>query len=326
MNGKFTRQTLITRLAALALISLCLFQTHIRAQQPEDSASGQNDDGIVLFSSSPIGIARGQALRVSLGFAQAREASFEIRALARLFDAEGNLIGESPALAIPPTGFLTIDFNGDALPQSGAVGQHEISGAIVRINVVPAGSSGSGQGQGKIILPDMLTIKHMSLELFDNLTGETQVHINPHTISGQTYEDVPPTDTFHVGLVAGQSLRVNVAGPSEGDLPFLTQAILLDAQGNQIAQSEEVAIAAGAFASFVFNRNDLALAGEAGTRRLQVAAGYRLRVEGCDSPCSGRESVSASLELVDESTGRTTIMISQKPKEIVVVGSTPPRQ
>jgi hypothetical protein len=172
------------------------------------------------------------------------------------------------------------------------------------------------------------------LELFDSQTGETQVHIdtvqfidsdeNPNAQSNAS-----PIIPFHVGLVPGQALRINIVGSEEADLPgqsrraVVARAVLFDAQGNQIAQSEECAIAPGKIASFVFNRGDLALAGEPGTGRLQGIASYLLTVDGVDGTAQG---VSASLELIDGGTGRTTILVSQKPKEIVVVSSKLPRQ
>lgn len=127
-----------------------------------------------------------------------------------------------------------------------------------------------------------------------------------------------------VGLARGQTLRVNVSNENEpgarsGSEPVFALATLYDARGNTLAQSAEVAMRAGEFRALDFDRDDLHLTGEPGTGRVQVRAtalwGVRTR------HYFGPDDIPASLEIVDNGTGRTAAAISSKPKEIVVVGS-----
>ena len=92
--------------------------------------------------------------------------------------------------------------------------------------------------------------------------------------------------------------------------------VLNDAGGNAIAQSSELAISPGEFRSYDFSRGDLPLMGEPGTGRVQIAANIFLKFDPEDLG-----SVSATLELVDNSTGRTTalmVLAVQKIKEVNV--------
>lgn len=116
------------------------------------------------------------------------------------------------------------------------------------------------------------------------------------------------------GLAHGQTLRFSVLNPHEPErterrsAPVRARVRLYDAQGNIIAQSEEVIIPPGQFRSFDFNRSEMPLAGEPGTGRLQVRAEIEI-----SSPtfvqADGRAVFPASLELVDNSTGRTALAL-----------------
>jgi hypothetical protein len=103
-----------------------------------------------------------------------------------------------------------------------------------------------------------------------------------------------------LGLARGEMLRFtafNPGSPDEGGEPIRMQMKLYDAHGSVIAESAEVVIPPGEFRFVDFNRDDLPLAGEPGTGRLQVRTvplwGFRSR---------NRISVSTSLEVVGSST------------------------
>jgi hypothetical protein len=134
---------------------------------------------------------------------------------------------------------------------------------------------------------------------------------------------------FHTipwGMVHGQTARLTIFNPNEPldteqtrQITFV-EVILMDARGAVIAQSDEIAIPPGAFRSVDFKRDNLPLAGERAQMRAQVR--YRSfylvdRTRAIGFP-------SASIELIDDDTGHSTLLISQKPKEIVVVGSKSP--
>jgi hypothetical protein len=130
--------------------------------------------------------------------------------------------------------------------------------------------------------------------------------------------------TISWGMVRGQTARFTVFNPNvpselERRMIFV-QVTLLDARGAVIAQSDEIAIPPGAFRSVDFKRADLPVAGERAQTRAQIR--YRSfylvdRTRAIGFP-------STSIELIDDDTGHTTLLISQKPKEIVVVGSNSP--
>jgi hypothetical protein len=80
----------------------------------------------------------------------------------------------------------------------------------------------------------------------------------------------------------------------------------------------------GEFHSFDFKRAELPLAGALGADRAQVRVEIRRRFfPGITSRISQGEldGAPAAVEIFKDGTGKTTILISQKPKEIVVVGS-----
>ena len=130
--------------------------------------------------------------------------------------------------------------------------------------------------------------------------------------------------TISWGMVRGQTARFTVFNPNEPSererRMIFVQVTLLDARGAVIAQSDEIAIPPGAFRSVDFKRADLPVAGERAQTRAQIR--YRSfyivdRTRAIGFP-------STSIELIDDDTGLSTLLISQKPKEIVVVGSNSP--
>src|SRR5262245_15959359 len=129
--------------------------------------------------------------------------------------------------------------------------------------------------------------------------------------------------TLSWGMVRGQTARFTVFNPDEPlereRLEVFVQVTLLDARGVAIAQSNEIAIPPGAFRSVNFKRDDLPVAGDL-AGRVQTRAQVRYR----SFYLVDRTQLTVwptSIELIDDVTGRTTPLISQKPKEIVVVGS-----
>jgi hypothetical protein len=101
----------------------------------------------------------------------------------------------------------------------------------------------------------------------------------------------------------GQTLRVNVASTSSPRQyrTLRPRVMLNDANGNLLASSGELVILPGQFRSYDFPRS--ALPGEDPTGRVQVSATIFLNDD--DMMIGRSDSVSVSLELVAESTGRT---------------------
>jgi hypothetical protein len=130
--------------------------------------------------------------------------------------------------------------------------------------------------------------------------------------------------TISWGMARGQRSRFTVFNPNEPSererREVFVKVTLLDARGAAIAQSDEIAIPPGAFRTVDFKRDDLPVSGERAQTRAQIR--YRSfylvdRTRAIGLPTT-------SIELMDDDTGQTALLISQKPKEIVVVGSKSP--
>jgi hypothetical protein len=132
--------------------------------------------------------------------------------------------------------------------------------------------------------------------------------------------------TISWGMVRGQTARFTMFNPNEPVKTELTRQVsfvevmLLDARGSVIAKSDEIAIPPGAFRSVDFKRDDLPVAGD----RIQTRAQVRYRSFYLVDRTRAIGFPPTSIELIDDDTGHTTLLISQKPKEIVVVGSNSP--
>jgi len=128
-----------------------------------------------------------------------------------------------------------------------------------------------------------------------------------------------PLHLGHIGFVSGQTMRVSaahVSTDSRQDQPPPVVRVgvwLFDAQGRVIAQSVEVQIPRNEFRSFDFDRAALNLPGEQGTGRLQVGARLVMHVAEpyhlTDDP-NAMSFLVPSLELIENSTGRTTATVN----------------
>ena len=118
---------------------------------------------------------------------------------------------------------------------------------------------------------------------------------------------------FHTtswGMARGQTGRFSVFNPNEPSererrRMVLIQVELFDASGAVIARSDEIAIPPGEFRSVDFDRDALPVAGEPGTGRVQARAQVRYRSFYLLDRIKATGFV-PSIELIDNSTGRTT--------------------
>ena len=133
-----------------------------------------------------------------------------------------------------------------------------------------------------------------------------------------------PSVVFHSiswGLVRGQTVRFSVSNPvapsqREPLRSILVQVRLFDASGAVLATGDEISIPPGEFRSVDFSRDDLPVTTNPGGR-VQTRALVRYRT----FSIVDRTQLIPSIELIDDLTGRTRVLASSKPKEIVVVGS-----
>ena len=110
-----------------------------------------------------------------------------------------------------------------------------------------------------------------------------------------------------LGIAPGQMLRFSVvnANPDQGSAPVRAQVLLYDAQGNVLARSEDGELPPGQFRTFDFNRDDLSAPGDPGSGRLQVHSVIQVSLQ--DGTVRAAEGFPASIELVDDSTGKTVL-------------------
>lgn len=166
MQINFTRNDVITRLAALALFGCCFLQLPARNTQagttitaPPVTASAA--EVVILTSSVLAGLARGQTMRFTL-FNPSGSPSVALRAQAKLFDAQSRVIAESAEMIIPPGEFRSFDFNRDDIGLAGedGTGRLQVRGTTTLFQSRDINDAGRDQ------IP-------MSLELVDNSTGAT---------------------------------------------------------------------------------------------------------------------------------------------------------
>jgi hypothetical protein len=321
MRVNLIRQNSIVRLAALAMFALCFVQLQICAQETErnTSATARPDDEVVILTSSipSWGMSRGEKSRITVFNKNESKKSELTRQVSfiqtMLLDARGAVIAQSEEIAIPPGGFRYFDFHRDSIPLAGDPGTG-------RLQV-------SGQIRHKffsIVDRSKLTIFPATVELVKE-TGQTTVHFEPTFSGGVTVAsgdiDGSLSTDFLVGITPGQTLLItglNTIDPeSRRRVETVELSVIVYARdGNVIAESDVVEVPPGQFRTLRFNYEDLQAPAEPVTGRSQFLTTALWGVSR-----SRQFFGDASLEIVDRSTGRSTLLRWSKPKEIVVVGS-----
>jgi hypothetical protein len=306
MRGSLSRHISTIRLAALALLALCLIQPQVRAQEEVSR----------VFHTISWGMVRGQTARFTVfnpNEPSERERR-EVFVQVTMLDARGAAIAQSNEISIPPGAFRSVDFKRDDLPLSGGRAQTR---AQVRYRTF------------SIVDRTQLTVFPTSIELIDDVTGHTTLLISqkpkeivvvgsnsPVIAPAQTQTELPVivySGRTLMGLAYGQTLRANAFYPGASADPqrqsVRARARLYDANGALLAQSAEATIGPGEFHSFDFNRANIPVWGEPAGRRLQMLVSLEATAT---DPYSFTQDPKAtgllatSLELIDNTTGRTT--------------------
>jgi hypothetical protein len=179
MDVKTTGRRQVTLLGA-AMLVVCLVAPQLRAQ-PDVSGTAAGDlpteTVSINFGKAPLGLARGQTARFTVvnpaadrqgcGEAGTGCAALGVSIVVSLLDQHGALITRSAEVGIPPGEFRSIDFDRDALPVPGDPGSGRLqTRPVVRLTLVRTALQ-------SVEAPALLD----SIEIVDNLTGETTVLI-----------------------------------------------------------------------------------------------------------------------------------------------------
>jgi hypothetical protein len=336
MLTNFTRHTRIVRLAAFALIAVCLFPLPARIAHAAAPNTGQvpevNDEVVILFSSIPVGLARGQTLRINVANIN-KQRPCCVNNLKQIglgiHNFNGDVIAQRDEIALEPGQFHSFDFNRDDLPLIGEAGTGRLQvRAVIRYRFL------------SIVDRTQLTPDDFpnSIEVIDNSTGQT-VDGTSNTVflseriarqGGSANNSVtlpgPAAGGLDsiwidvgspVGIVPGQTLRISVFNPlgpaPPGDdgrkYKILFALTILNGQGQAIAHSDEVTLDPEEFHSFDFKRADLPLSGEPGTGRLQVRSEIRWRFFSGIASRIPQGEFPGALELIDNSSGKTMLLL-----------------
>jgi hypothetical protein len=320
---------------SMILLVICTIQPPVRAYATGIGTGAGQDTHIDLYKNIWInpGLARGQTLRytwANLNDPDPQEQEIEpMRIRVRLLAADRSVIALTEAAAVGAGQFQSFDFNRDEIGLPG----EPLTGRLQTIMEATV--------SGRIKYPNLVLKQGIpesfddTIEVIDNSVGRTTVShgrgVNQLSVDDTAGKELRNPKSFQIvsagkdnliGIVPGQTLRVSTLNTLEpaapgGDgrkLKMLFEAAVLLADGAVIAQSDEITLKPGQLHSVDFKREDLAVPGEhSGRVQAHVKVIWKkLRLK-TDFP--------SLVELVDDITGKTRVLISQKPKEIVVVGS-----
>lgn len=308
MRSIFSGHISIIRFAALALLALCFVQPQVRAQEQVS----------FVFHTISWGMVRGQTARFTvsnpdepLKTEPTRQVTF---VQVMLMDARGGVIATSDEIAIPPGAFGSVDFKREDLP---VTGERVQTRAQVRYR--------------SFYLMDRTRAIGFtpSIELIDDLTGQTSLLLSrkpkeivvvgsksPGGAPAPLLTDLPVivySGGALMGMTYGQTLRVNAAYPGDPAdpqrQPVRARLRLYDANGALLMQSAEAPIAPGELYSFDVARARIPVTGEPAGGRLQIRVDLEVTVIKPSSFTQDPKAgglLTASFELIDNSTGRTT--------------------
>jgi hypothetical protein len=326
------------RYSMIVLLAVCINQSLADGYPAEvNHVAAAQDTHVDLYQNIWInpGLARGQTLRytwANQNDPDPRKRQINpLRIRVRVLAADRSVIAEQEAPAVGAGQFQSFNFNRDeiSLPGESPTGRLQ--------TILEATVLGQIKYPNLVLKQGILESFEDSVEVIDNSTGQTTVHsgrganqlslddtAGKERLNPKTFQLISAGKDNLFGIVPGQTLRVSTlntlepAAPGEDGRNFkiLFAVTLLLSDGSVIARTDEIALDPGDFHSVDFKRADLPLSGEFG-ERLQT----RAKVVLTKFSLTKKTEFPSSVELVDDITGKTTVFISQKPKEIVVVGS-----
>jgi hypothetical protein len=330
MRINFARRALITRLTALVLLALCLTQLPAGAQGAQ-AQTQQTRQVTIIQDMAPVGLTFGQTLRytwANLSDPDPQKREFEPSSIrVRLLAADGSVIAQKEAAAVPVGQSQSFDFNRD------------------QINV-PDGSPGTGRLQARLeatvsgpmwswivrINPGVIETFDVAVEVINNSSGRTTVikgggangiilNDSPgkEFVNPKSYQIISAGNDGIYGIIPGQSLLVhalNITDPQSREQaePVNVQVKAYDKAGNVIAESDAVQIPPRQFRTIRFKYGDLLTASEPDTGRKQVRTLVdRTHLSAATQPIlpPGKDLVISNLvsfEIVDDNTGGTVVL------------------
>jgi hypothetical protein len=302
--------------------------SEIMSSTAVNAGAAQSSGAHVLYQDFviPVGLAHGQTLQyiwANLNDPDPEKREFEpLRIRVRLLAADGSVIAQTEAAAVGAGHSQYFYFDRDRISLPGEAGTGRLQ---ARLEVTVTGRTTRSD-----TVPEQVILESSagSAEVIDNFSGKTTVKINARAIwrklrirqefpsSQEQTQVVIYTRSGLIAAIPGQTIRAAWANFSAEDprdrvLELLSVNVkLFNAAGDVIAQTDAAPAQAGRFDYSDFNRNLIGLPGEPGTGRLplrvEMTARFRVAHQ-VDATVLQKalEDFPASLELIDNSTGRT---------------------
>jgi len=252
--------------------------------------AAQSGDGSVSFVSyAAIGIVPGERVRLSVAnnAKSGGTSSLSFSYYMANYPSSSVPLYESEWIQVPPGEFRFSDVSREDLNTAGEPGTGRAEVMLRVTMIAPAGSN-----------PEDFPA---SLEVFEDAFqgDETDPKYRLIILAAERSKLNAP-----IGFIPGQRLRYSFFNPNEeGSQPVRVQAYIYDSYGNLLTQTDPVELRPGQAHTFDVNRDDLRVAGEERTGRLQVRAGIQVALmDGSVRPVK----LHVSREVVNNRTGSSS--------------------
>ena len=289
MKTRNTFTKLITKTMAVAALAVGLL-CGAGCLQPVQAQTG---DGSVRFISyASVGIVHGQRVRLSVSNPAESTGTLSLSFsyyLAHQSNASSSVpFYESDWIKVPRGEFRFSEVRRDDLKTEG---EPETGRAQVMVKVSIIASAGTNPED----VPSSLEV----IEDGDGKSGQIDSKYRLIILAAERSKQLAP-----IGFVPGERLSYTFFNPNEeGSQPVRVQAYIYDATGRLLSQTDPVDLQPGESYTSSVNRDDLPVAGEELTGRLQVCASIQaVLLDGSVRPVK----LSVSMERVDNRTGTSS--------------------
>ena len=287
-----TRNT-ITKLITITMAVAALAATGVLCGagwlQPVEAQSG---DGSVRFVSyTSIGIVHGQRVRLSVGNPEESTGNRFVYVYYTVSKPSGDPLYESEWIRVPSGEFRCSDVSREDLNTEGEPGTGRAQVMVIVTIIAPAGSNPED-------FPGSLEVIEDEGQGGESVQTDSKYRLI--ILAAKRSKHLAP-----IGFIPGQRLSYSFFNPNEeGSQPVRVQAYIYDATGRLLTQTDPVELRPGQSHTFNIDRDDLRVAGEPSTGRLQVRADIQVALmDGSVRPFK----LPVSMELVDNRTGATVV-------------------